>query len=143
MDRYTLLSQARAESCRAMSRAALSIIKEYVENADILHSCDLLLTEAVANAARHAYPTGAPGSVEVQLLITPGDYITCIVSDWGVGFADSGVDTERPALSQPEAEGGRGLYIIASLANSFKILERDGKNSIHATITIPEASWVR
>jgi len=143
MHNYTLITLAHADSCRAITKAALCIIREYIFSEDTLHSFDLLLTEAIANCVRHAYKYMETGNVEIQLIITPGQSISCSITDWGVGFSKTRVDIAQPSLSRPEEEGGRGLYIIASLASSFKITSENGKNTVHATLDIPRGLWVR
>lgn len=143
MHSYTLTTLAHADSCRSITKAALSIIREYIFSEDTLHSFDLLLTEAIANCARHAYKYSEIGNVEIIIDIEPGQSISCNISDWGSGFYGSKIDIAHPTLSLPEEEGGRGLYIIASLATSFKITSENGKNTVHATLDIPRGLWVR
>lgn len=48
----------------------------------------LLVSEAVSNALRHAYPEGCDGRVRVSLRRTPGAFELC-VDDEGVGVADA------------------------------------------------------
>lgn len=48
----------------------------------------LWVSEAIANALRHAYPDGREGRVQVRLGRTPGGY-DLSVSDTGVGLADT------------------------------------------------------
>ncbi len=143
MHTYTFHTVAHADACRAVTKGVLAILHEYFEQEDILHSFDLLLTEAISNCARHAYKDMDPGDVEIVLAVFPGMRVECTISDWGIGFSKTDINWINPTLSQPEAEGGRGLYIIASLSSAFRVTQEDGKNSIHATLEIPGELWTR
>ncbi|MFV0348503.1 MAG: ATP-binding protein [Halodesulfovibrio sp.] len=140
---YTLTTKAHPDASRALTKGAVAVLKDYIVNEEVLHSLDLLLTEAVANCARHAYRNMEVGNVEIELDIDPGNTVACKVSDWGTGFTKTGTDVANPSLSQPEAEGGRGLYIIASLATEYSLTEENGKNTVHAQLTIPRGLWIR
>lgn len=143
MHNYTLCTAAYPESCRALTKAALAVLKEYILSEDTLHSFDLLLTEATSNCARHAYRYSDVGDVEIVLEIEPGRSITARISDWGEGFPEGTALPDKPVLSRPEAEGGRGLFIIASLSTQFRVTGADGKNTVHATLDIPRGLWAR
>lgn len=140
---YTLATKAHLDASRTLTKGAVAILKDYIFSEEVLHSLDLLLTEAVANCARHAYRNMEVGNVEIVLDIDPGRSIACSISDWGIGFSQDGTDFTNPELSRPEAEGGRGLFIISSLATEFSLNEQDGKNTVHALLTIPRGLWIR
>lgn len=67
----------------------------------------LLLTEAVSNAFKHAFPEGKSGTIEVQLR-REGDRARLIVSDDGVGLPGG-----------DEAAGGMGVTLMRMLAKQL------------------------
>jgi serine/threonine-protein kinase RsbW len=93
---------------------------------DVAEECrvelGVLITEACANAVVHA---DRDGPIEVSVSI---DGRVCVVK---VGNHGSGVSDDRFAVSMPGplAEGGRGLPLIAALADS-------------AGFTCPRPGWV-
>jgi serine/threonine-protein kinase RsbW len=78
----------------------------------------LAVTEACANAVRHAYGPGEDGEVEMVLDIHP-DRIVCEVIDRGRGF-----DPDAPP-PPAEGEGGLGLSIIRSVTDELAIEPAD------------------
>jgi serine/threonine-protein kinase RsbW len=93
---------------------------------DVAEECRIelgvLITEACANAAVHA---DRDGPIEVSVSIDEG---TCVLE---VGNRGSGMSDDRFAASMPGplAESGRGLPLIAALADS-------------AGFTCPRPGWV-
>lgn len=72
----------------------------------------LAVTEAVANAVRHAYPDDVDGRVTVELLAAPGR-LDVVVSDTGRGLAH----VDGPFFDDVPGEGGMGLSIINAVAS--------------------------
>ncbi|HYH18169.1 MAG TPA: PAS domain S-box protein [Azospirillum sp.] len=66
----------------------------------------LIVNELVTNAAKYAYPTGAPGPVRVVLDRTGGGRLRLSVSDEGVGL---------PPGFRPETSGGLGMRVLQAL----------------------------
>ncbi len=71
----------------------------------------LAVTEAVANAVRHAYP-GGPGEVRVVVSVV-GDGVVVSVSDDGIGVRGF-TATQSPGV-------GLGLGLIRALADRVRI----------------------
>ena len=94
-----------AREARQATRALLhtSGLEQFADDAA------LLVTELVSNAVRHAHT-----SVEVAVSLLPGA-IRVEVSD-----SDPGSTVARVAVSE-DAEGGRGLAIVQSLANRWGV----------------------
>jgi two-component sensor histidine kinase len=67
----------------------------------------LIVNELVTNAAKHAFPEGAPGAIIVSLAASD-DELHLRVADNGAGLS---------ALGQSKAEGGLGLRLVRSLAD--------------------------
>jgi signal transduction histidine kinase len=69
--------------------------------------------ELVGNAVRHA-----PGFVEVELAWDDATTPVLHVIDDGPGYVP------RTGLPSPDAESGRGLYIVAQLTREFTVTQR-------------------
>ncbi|WP_043635809.1 ATP-binding protein [Desulfovibrio sp. TomC] len=121
---------------RRLAKEVVDYLAGYIADGDILHDLDIILTEACANVCRHAYG-GEPGPLEVRLTVTPGAWIELEIVDWGRGFG-SGVRFENPG---PDAEGGRGLYIMRMLANDCQVKRRDRENVVFIHKDIGAALW--
>jgi serine/threonine-protein kinase RsbW len=76
----------------------------------------LAVTEAVANAVKHAYPPDIPGRVTVELTASAGR-LEIAVSDQGRGLADG----DEPTASEGPAESGMGLSIIRAIADEIDV----------------------
>lgn len=126
---------AEAFACRQLTKGAVHILQSVLTNAELLENIKLILTEATANAVCHAYNDGDLGKVEITMHIHTPEHVELQISDWGKGFAQSPVS---PKLSAPEAEDGRGLYIIAKLADTFSVEQHKGKNTLRIQITAKE-----
>jgi two-component sensor histidine kinase len=74
-------------------------------------SVALVVTELVANAARHAYPDGTHGTIWVHLARADDEVVRISVSDEGVGL---------PAGFAVDKKDGLGMRLITSLAKSAK-----------------------
>ena len=77
----------------------------------------LAVTEACANAVRHAYPDGHGGSVKVRIAVEEGA-ISVDVSDAGRGIdADDVADWDPDEMQ----ESGMGLAIIRSVVDDVEV----------------------
>jgi two-component sensor histidine kinase len=74
---------------------------------------DLLLAvnEACANAIEHAYPDGAPGSIEITVTPAPDGSYVATVRDFGTWRPPAAASTDR----------GRGLNIIRDISHGFEL----------------------
>lgn len=99
---------ARAESA-AEARAAVSdYARTHGADANALAT---VVSEAVANAIRHAFPFGEDGRISIHAEIEAGNTLVLTVSDDGVGM--------RP---DPMSGGlGLGLPLMGKLADSVEI----------------------
>ena len=81
----------------------------------------LAVTEACANAVRHAYPDGCGGSVKVRIAVADGA-VSVDVADAG-----RGIDAEEVADWDPDElrEAGMGLAIIRSVVDDVEIESPD------------------
>jgi serine/threonine-protein kinase RsbW len=93
----------------------------------------LAVTEACANAIRHAYPDGAEGTVCLRIAVDESE-IEVEVADAGTGFEpttvppaehDEGPDRgERNGERRVDRVGGMGLAIIRSVVDELEIGRR-------------------
>jgi two-component sensor histidine kinase len=72
----------------------------------------LLVTEAVSNALKHAFPGGRPGKITVSLERRPTEALLT-VADNGVGLPDGG------SKADPDQAEGIGLTLIEMLAKQI------------------------
>ncbi|EST37542.1 hypothetical protein N566_12510 [Streptomycetaceae bacterium MP113-05] len=93
---------------------------------EISYDLAVALTEACANAVEHGSGAGSDG-YRVTACID-GDTCHVEVTDGGPGFPGARADrptTTRPAGPEPaEAEDGRGLYLIETLADHVRFANR-------------------
>jgi serine/threonine-protein kinase RsbW len=89
---------------------------------ETLADLKLAVTEACANAVRHAYAPSAEGHVTVVYELDAGA-IRVTVDDDGVGFVPPPIETgapfERDGLAH--ADHGMGLSIIRAIADDMRI----------------------
>ena len=138
MIQFTLKGPATPWSSRRLTKAAMSILAESLDEPEMLHDLNLALTEATANVVRHAYRDCDPGELDVRLTLHPFQAIELEISDWGPGFRDR---RDCIANAEPEAQGGRGLFIMSRLADVFDIRRRDGKNTVYLLMNIGRELW--
>jgi serine/threonine-protein kinase RsbW len=90
---------------------------------------DLLLEELFMNVARHAYPPGREGSVELAWAApNPGELLVQI-SDSGTPF--NPLDSSPPDYSPSLADrplGGMGIHLVKTLADSLEYEWKEGRN---------------
>lgn len=108
-----------------LARTLLTQLLGQLEMEDFVDLAALLITELVANAIRHV-----PGTCAVELT-RRDDVLRIAVLDSGVGMPD----LQNPGIS---AFGGRGLHIVAALADAWGVdrLE-DGSKAVWAELGTP------
>ena len=117
----------------ADARAAFAMRAEYfaklresgIVEEDDLTMCGLIFAELVGNAVRHA-----PGALSVSLEFR-GNNIVLHVIDKGAGF------TYEPSLpANIWSEGGRGLFLVSTLARAVTVERLPGLGT-HVAATLP------
>ncbi|KUG29019.1 putative anti-sigma factor [hydrocarbon metagenome] len=124
------------EQSRGLAREVVGFLGNHLSDTNILHDLDIMLTEACANVARHAYG-GGEGRLEVRLALVPGESVDLEIVDWGRGF-DGPVRFVNP---EPEAEGGRGLFIISRLSDAVAVRSEGRENIVAIHKKIGKTSW--
>ena len=140
MERAVTRKVFRTEShpgdSRRLAKDVVDYLATFLADGDVLHDLDIILTEACANVCRHAYG-GAPGRLQVRLTVMTGRYVELEIVDWGKGFGDD-VRFENPG---PDAEGGRGLYIMRMLASDCQVRRQNGENVVFIHKDIGAPRW--
>jgi serine/threonine-protein kinase RsbW len=78
----------------------------------------LAVTEACANAVRHAYAEDSPGDVRLRMKLDDDGSLVVEVSDQGGGFDVSGVRQWDPSSMR---ESGMGFEIMRSIVDDVEI----------------------
>jgi serine/threonine-protein kinase RsbW len=113
----TLVMPARSEYLLLARLALTGVGRSAVTDEEALADVRLAVTEAAANACRHAYTDGI-GDVTVTLVLSTDGRLEVVVEDDGVGFDGGRVaDWRADALG----EDGMGLAIIRAVADDVTI----------------------
>ncbi|QDY77105.1 ATP-binding protein [Streptomyces qinzhouensis] len=121
---------------RSVGRARLGLRKALAGwgLSGIEHSAALVLSELVTNAVRHG--SAAPGrQIETRCARTPGGGLRIEVHDTGDG-------RPWPARPGPDAEGGRGLWLVGELADRWGVESRLGPGKyVWAELSVPPETY--
>jgi len=120
-DRYTLVIPARAEYLLLARLALTGVARLAQADEDALADLRLAVTEAAANACRHAYADDQ-GDVTIQLTLSDDQELEVIVEDDGPGFESESVAEWR---AEELGEDGMGLAIIRAIAEDVEIGSRE------------------
>lgn len=141
MQQYELEAIPTPEESREISRQAISILEGFISDIELLHDMDLVLTEACSNVARHAYDVcESCNRLVLKIIITPNEKVVFEVCDWGKGLKPKSMNFSMP---DPESVGGRGLYIMSKLMDSFEIVTDGNKNTVRLTKYIESGKWIK
>lgn len=116
-DRYTLVIPAKPEYLLLARLALTGVARLAHADEEALADLRLAVTEAAANACRHAYEDGQ-GDVTIQLTLSDDHQLEVIVEDDGPGFASESVAEWR---AEELGEDGMGLAIIRAIADDVEI----------------------
>jgi anti-sigma regulatory factor (Ser/Thr protein kinase) len=121
--------QHRFSPNRAAVPLARHLFKDWLTRvpveSDALESLVLIASELSANAVRHS--SGAPSSVAVHAWVEH-EGIVVEVSDDGAAPLPAGLDGDE--IPDPEAETGRGLFLVRELADSVSADVIDGRTVV-------------
>ncbi len=116
-DRFTLVIPARPEYLLLARLALTGVARLAQADEEALADLRLAVTEAAANACRHAYFDGQ-GDVTIQLTLSDDQQLEVIVEDDGPGFESESVTEWR---AEELGEDGMGLAIIRAIAEDVEI----------------------
>ena len=120
-DRYTLVIPARPEYLLLARLALTGVARLAQADEEALADLRLAVTEAAANACRHAYEDG-DGDVTIQLTLSDDHQLEVVVEDDGPGFETESVAEWR---AEELGEDGMGLAIIRAIAEDVEIGPRE------------------
>jgi serine/threonine-protein kinase RsbW len=131
-DRYVLVFPARAEYLLLARLALTGVARLAHADEEALADLRLAVTEAAANACRHAYHDGAGGDVTLHLALRDDEVLEVIVEDDGPGFEEDAVaGWDAGALG----EDGMGLAIIRAVADDVQIGPRSSGSGTRLRFT--------
>jgi serine/threonine-protein kinase RsbW len=113
--RVVLEVPAKPEFLLLARLAATGVGRSAGASEETIADVKLAVTEAVANAVRHAYPADDPGRVWVELS-ADGGKLEIAVSDEGRGLGEA-----DSRLRGEQGESGMGLSIIRAIADEIDI----------------------
>lgn len=115
---FSQSAPATSDNVAKLRHAVAEFSRHHDASERTIESVSLALSEALTNAAVHAYrDADEPGPVTVTAAVRDGSLLL-IVADEGVGMAP-----------RPDSPGlGLGLGLMATLADRFEI-DRDGRTS--------------
>jgi serine/threonine-protein kinase RsbW len=115
-----------------MREVAGCILEQLRTPDEAVGDVQLAVTEACANAVRHAVGTA---EYSVRLGVSE-DACEIEIIDVGPGFPDALPDLSNlPELAEadPDSESGRGLYLIRALVDEFEFTRDGGANAVRLT----------
>ena len=130
-DRYTLVIPARPEYLLLARLALTGVARLAQADEEALADLRLAVTEAAANACRHAYADGE-GDVTIQLTLSDDQQLEVIVEDDGPGFESESVAEWR---AEELGEDGMGLAIIRAIAEDVEIGPRESGSGTRLRFT--------
>ena len=130
-DRYTLVMPARPEYLLLARLALTGVARLAQADEEALADLRLAVTEAAANACRHAYADGQ-GDVTIQLTLSDDQQLEVVVEDDGPGFESESVAEWR---ADELGEDGMGLAIIRAIAEDVEIGPRESGSGTRLRFT--------
>lgn len=130
-DRYTLVIPARPEYLLLARLALTGVARLAQADEEALADLRLAVTEAAANACRHAYADGT-GDVTIQLTLSDDHQLEVVVEDDGPGFESESVAEWR---AEELGEDGMGLAIIRAVADDVEIGPRESGSGTRLRFT--------
>lgn len=127
----SLVFPARPEYLLLARLALTGVARLANADEDALADLRLAVTEATANACRHAYVDGE-GDVAVLLTLASDGRLEVVVEDGGRGFDQESVETWKPAEL---SEDGMGLTIIRAVAENVEIGPRSNGSGTRIRFT--------
>lgn len=95
----------------------VALLQDYIQDEQSLYDIKLALTEALSNIVLHAYQGKNKGYIRAKLVLDPHRLMRVVFIDQGKPFLEpeAGFSIAPP----PQAQSGRGLYLITNLMDAF------------------------
>ena len=129
MSAQTLRVPWKQSSGRDARRALVSSLRDLDVDATVVDEAEIVLSELVANAVRHAKPL-PDGMIKVNWTVRAG-VVEVEVTDGG------GPTIPRPAPRSLLAVHGRGLRIVRGFAHEWGVLEDRGGRTVWVSLGGP------
>ena len=129
MSAQTLRVPWKQSSGRDARRALVSSLRDLDVDATVVDEAEIVLSELVANAVRHAKPL-PDGMIKVNWTVRAG-VVEVEVTDGG------GPTIPRPAPRSLLAAHGRGLRIVRGFAHEWGVLEDRGGRTVWVSLGGP------
>lgn len=141
---WSLHLRREAASVPLARRLLLGTMETAGVDPDISFDLSVALSEACANAVEHGGPAAEAGAGAEPVpeacaayrvtAYLDGDCCRIEVTDSGPGFPEATVAGRRPPPAGPsepsESEHGRGLWLIAELADHVRFRNRPGRGAV-------------
>jgi two-component sensor histidine kinase len=114
-------------SASVIRRSLVADLEPHALDETSVHEVTLVTTELVGNAIRHGSGPDREG-VDVSWTISTGS-VTIVVSD-------PSTTRPEPRFAAPDAEGGRGLTIVAALSDEWGVDSDDAGKRVWARVPI-------
>ncbi len=121
---WALTGAGGAEAVSALRREVMAYLRRHAEPDADFAAAEIVIAELLSNAFEHA-----PGPSWVRASWA-GERPRLEVHDLGPGF------TLDPKLPQPDAERGRGLFLVSSIAADVAVAAKPRRGS-RTTVTLP------
>ena len=129
MSAQTLRVPWTMSSALHVRRALVSQLRVLGVDAIVVDEAEIVISELVANAVRHAKPL-TDGTIRVDWSVKAG-VVEIEVTDGG------GPTTPHPAPRSVWSQGGRGLRIVGSLAHEWGVRENPSGTTVWASMGGP------
>ena len=129
--RYKLVFPARPEYLLLARLALTGVARLAQADEETLADLRLAVTEAAANACRHAYEDGQ-GDVTIQLFVDGDGRLEVVVEDDGRGFDGASVNAWN---ADELGEDGMGIAIIRAVAEEVEIGPRESGSGTRLRFT--------
>jgi serine/threonine-protein kinase RsbW len=122
-EKLQLILPSLPESIHQVEKFVEDICDEFNINNTYFGNILVTLTEAVENAMKHG--NGNDPSKKVQIIFTSKpEGLSFVVKDEGNGFDINQIPDPTDLNTDPEESKGRGIFLIKSLADEVKFLDK-------------------
>ena len=134
-DNYIKMEFPSKSVNEGFARAAVACFAASLDpTLDELGDIKTAVSEAVTNAAVHAYPD-AIGKISLRARIYDGNILEIVIKDWGIGIENVSKAREPMFTTGGAERSGMGFTIMESFMDNLKVRSAPGKGTT-AVVTI-------